>query len=222
MCAMLANPLPPERASAEEAERLLARVEMLAGRLDGAEGLAAVIDDAETLAADLGDVASAAVVGVPSAAATLMQGVLALARALRAEDEPAVLLALETLRAGLLDLAESQPVRRDLPPGALLSWLDDHLGGDRIELAAILGTSRRSLQRWLQQPFAMPPAAIPRLRLVARLVNDLRFAYDGGAPVARWFVTPKRALNGATPVDVLGDPEAAALLAPLAAGTRFA
>jgi hypothetical protein len=224
MCAMVASSVPPAAASADGAQAALDAVEELTAALDSGQSVDGLHDDLDGVVSLVGDIATAAVVGVPSAAATLMSADLSLVAALRdsaGHCEDAVLLALEQMRAGLLDLIECQPVRRDLPASDLLAWLDDILDSDRAELASILGTSRRSLQRWLSQPHVVPAGVIPRLRLVARVVNELRFAYEGGPAIARWFLTPKRGLAGGRPVDVLDDADAVDLLMPIALGARF-
>jgi len=222
---MIANAVPPSAASAEGAQTALDAVEEITAALDAGGSLEALRDDLNALVSLVGGIAAAAVVGVPSAAATLMSADLGLVTALRErprDGDDAVLVTLEQMRAGLLDLIECQPVRRDVPASNVLAWLDSVLASDRAELASILGTSRRSLQRWLSQPQAIPTGVVPRLRLVARLVNELRFAYEGGPAVGRWFLTPKRGLAGRRPVDVLDDAEAVDLLMPVALHARFA
>lgn len=221
---MVASAVPPTAASAETAQAALDAVEKVTAALDSGVGVAELHDEVDGVVGVVGEIAQAAVVGVPSAAATLMSADLGLVAALRAGAagrDDAVLVALEQMRAGLLDLIECQPIRRDLPVSDVLAWVDSVLGSDRAELASILGTSRRSLQRWLSEPHAVPGGVGPRVRLVARLVNELRFTYERGPALARWFLTPKRGLGGGRPVDVLDDVDAVDVLMPIALGARF-
>lgn len=69
------------------------------------------------------------------------------------------------------------------------------------ELAALLGRSRRQVQRWSKQTGT--PAR--RLELVARLVALLRHGWTEQG-VVYWFMRPRPDLGGRKPIDLLDDP----------------
>jgi hypothetical protein len=81
----------------------------------------------------------------------------------------------------------------------LVEWLPSVRQADVAEL---LGTSARSLQRLIKDGGA--PSS--RLRLVTRLVALLRRAWTPEGTIA-WFHRPRRELDSKTPLDVIGQPE---------------
>lgn len=58
-----------------------------------------------------------------------------------------------------------------------------------------------------------------RLRVVARIVNQLRHSLTGPG-VIDWFEHPRTDLDGSRPVDVLDDPDRLELLLAAAAASR--
>jgi hypothetical protein len=81
----------------------------------------------------------------------------------------------------------------------LVEWLPSVRQAD---IAELLGTSARSLQRLIKEGGA--PSS--RLRLVTRLVALLRRAWTPEGTVA-WFHRARRELDGKAPIEVLGQPE---------------
>ena len=113
------------------------------------------------------------------------------------------LLRLEAIRHVIRDaLDEHLPGEHDAR--ALLAGVEQALPRiGRRELAALLATSDRSVQRILASRGPVEPAR--RLLLVARLVELLRRGWTPEGVVA-WLGRPRPALGGASVLDVLDDP----------------
>jgi hypothetical protein len=85
---------------------------------------------------------------------------------------------------------------------ALIQQIEEWLPGiNRVEIAALLGTTPRTLQRWASSR----PTPTPRAVLVARLVALLRHGWTAPGVVA-WFTRTRRDLGNQTPLEVLSDP----------------
>jgi len=149
-------------------------------------------------------------------------------RALRsgAEGDPvlerrAVRLALEHLRFLFARLAEEEPVSEDRPAKEVAHWLATHLDVPQRALAEILGVHERTFQRWTSdsEPSAPSGDDARRLRTVAQLAAQLRFALTGPGVVA-WFARAHDELGGAAPAALLDDPAAIADLRRAARAVR--
>jgi hypothetical protein len=135
-------------------------------------------------------------------------------RALRAaaEEDPlverrAVRLALEHLRFLFARLAEGAPVSEDRPAKEVARWLATRLDVPQRALAELVGVHERTFQRWTSDTEASAPSGddARRLRVVAQLAAQLRFALTGPGVVA-WFGRPRDELGG-PPADLLDDPD---------------
>lgn len=142
------------------------------------------------------------------------------------DDEPArrrrLRLALEQLRFLFARLAERRPVGEDQPADAIVRWLDDALAGvSQQRKAALLGVGLRTYQRWVSGHGRAAPTGDDdrRLRIVARLVNQLRHSLTG-AGVADWFDHPRADLGRRRPVDLLDDADLLEDLLAAAAASR--
>jgi hypothetical protein len=113
------------------------------------------------------------------------------------------LLRLEAIRHVIRD-ALDQHLPGEHDARVLLASLEEALPRiGRRELAQLLGTSERSVQRILASRAPVEPAR--RLLLVARLVELLRRGWTPEGVVA-WLQRPRPALDGATPLDAIEDP----------------
>jgi len=113
------------------------------------------------------------------------------------------LLRLEAIRHVIRD-ALDQHLPGEHDARALVAGLQEALPRvGRRELARLLGTSDRSLQRILASRRALEPSR--RLLLIARLVDVLRRAWTPEGVVA-WFERPRPALDGGRPLDAIDDP----------------
>lgn len=146
----------------------------------------------------------------PEDVAEIRGDLLAITRSVLAHDPKRPL---DSYEQALLRLEAIRHVIRDA--------LDQHLPGEhdartlvagleealprvgRRELARLLGTSERSLQRVLASRAPVEPAR--RLLLVARLVELLRRGWTPEGVVA-WLERPRPALDGASALDAIDDP----------------
>ena len=116
-------------------------------------------------------------------------------------------LALEQMRFLFARIADREPVGEDVPAGEVAHWLDRTLGSvSQPRKAALLGVSSRTYQRWISERDGAHPSAGDerRLRVVARLVNQLRHSLTGPG-VIDWFEHPRADLDGRAPAAVLDD-----------------
>jgi DNA-binding transcriptional regulator YiaG len=156
---------------------------------------------------------------------SLYRGTVDALRALGAENAGAkrrrMRIALEQMRQALRDLEEGLPIREDKSTTEIVNWLLETVDASQGDLARLLGTSRRTLQRWISESGAAEPrgAENRRVRIVARLVNHLRHALTGPGVIA-WFERPHPELKGKPPIAILNDPDAPIRLNRLAAGVR--
>jgi hypothetical protein len=149
-------------------------------------------------------------------------------RALRALDEEdpvaerrATRLALEYLRALFQRMAEYAPVSEERPAKEIARWVASRLEVPQREIAEALGITPRTFGRWASEQESQAPSGedARRLRILARLVADLRFALTGPGVIA-WLSRPLPELGGAPPVQLLADPDAAPRLLQLARSAR--
>jgi hypothetical protein len=128
---------------------------------------------------------------------------------------------LEIVRCALVDIIEDRPVAADVPAVEVLRNLVDMANVPQNDLAAVLGVSLRTLQRWLA-PGAKGPSGDEeaRVRIVAQLVNQLRHSFTAPG-VMKWF-WHKSPLLGVAPIKWLDDPLRYPRLLAVARGSRFA
>lgn len=120
---------------------------------------------------------------------------------------------LDSVEAALLSLEAIRHIVRDAldqqAPGegdarTLLKGLEEALPRvGRKELADLLGTSERSLQRILASTTPVEPAR--RLQILARLVSLLRRGWTPEGVVA-WFHRPRPELDGESAIEAIDDP----------------
>ncbi|MGH2747816.1 MAG: hypothetical protein ACRDKB_07825 [Actinomycetota bacterium] len=111
-------------------------------------------------------------------------------------------------RAGSVDAAELADGLRqvkdalDRSPLPEFEWtaLIDLFGAE--ELAMLVGTSETSVNRYARGERATPDDIAERLHFVARIVADLRGAYND-IGIRRWFHRPRKALRGRAPARFL-------------------
>jgi len=142
------------------------------------------------------------------------------------EDDPArrrqLRLALEQLRFLFARIADRQPVGEDRPASEVARWLDSALAAvSQPRKAELLHVSPRTYQRWISARESAHPSGEDerRLRIVARIVNQLRHSLTGPG-VVDWFEHPRAELGGATPSDALDDPAMLEALITAAAASR--
>jgi uncharacterized protein (DUF2384 family) len=131
-------------------------------------------------------------------------------------------LALGKLLYALTALAEGESVAADRDPKEVARWLLRNAEVSQSEVARLLGTPVRTLQRWVSDaPTAPSGVDAARLRLLAQLIVQLRHIFSPAGTV-RWLRSPNGHLDGRSPVDVLGEePDQAAMLVELARSSRF-
>ena len=122
---------------------------------------------------------------------------------------------LDSMDATMIHLEAIRHVVRDAIDGhvtpegdarQLLRALEEKLPRiTRKDLAKLLGTSDRSIQRVLKSSDPVEPSR--RLLMVARLVELLRRAWTPEGVIA-WFFRPRTELDDRAPHDILDDPEA--------------
>jgi hypothetical protein len=200
------------------------------------EANARLSKDRETPAAVVGlvaDVADAIAAGDDGEAALvnpwlwirLQSAAIRAQSALRQED-PArrrqLRLALEQMRFLFARIADREPIGEDRPVHEVAQWLDSKLASvSQPRKAELLHVSPRTYQRWVSDQESARPSGEDerRLRVVARIVNQLRHSLTGPG-VVEWFEYPRADLSGATPSVVLDDPEKLELLITAAAASR--
>lgn len=116
-----------------------------------------------------------------------------------------VRVALEQLRHALRDIAADRPWGDDAPVREVLARTVQVLAAPQRDLAELLGVSVRQLQRWLAEDGPEPAGDdAARIRVVGRLVNQLRHAFTGPGVLA-WFGREHPRL-GVRPAALLSDP----------------
>jgi hypothetical protein len=142
------------------------------------------------------------------------------------EDDPdrrrQLRLALEQMRFLFARIADREPIGEDRTARDVAFWLDAKLSSvSQPRKAELLRVSPRTYQRWISDRESAHPSGEDerRLRIVARIVNQLRHSLTGPG-VVEWFEYPRTDLGEATPSDVLDDPDKLELLIAAAAASR--
>ena len=209
----------PDRVAHElgEANRVLAHEKKVPG---------SVIELVGQLAQELGETDARQLEAVdPYLWMELQRSALSTLAAMRQDDPRAqrrgVRIGLEQLRFVLTRLAERQPFGDDRPIEELLPWLDRVLAVPQSRKAELFGVADRTYQRWVSDSEPTRPDTDREkvVRLVARVASQLRHSLTG-AGVVDWLEHPRDELDGARPIDRLGDPEATDQVLTLAAATR--
>jgi hypothetical protein len=130
-------------------------------------------------------------------------------------------LALDGLASAFDAIAESKPVSDERSGKDLVAWLAERTEVSQPELAKLLGVSPRQFQRWLSPTEKAGPEGddLRRVRAVARIVNQLRFALTP-AGVVDWFTWRLPDLGRKRPIDLLDKPERLPDLIGIAADMR--
>ena len=155
-----------------------------------------------------------------------VQGAALRAQAGLREDDPQrrrqLRLALEQMRFLFARIAEREPIGEDQPANEVARWLEATLPSvSQQRKADLLHVGLRTYQRWISGREASTPTGADerRLRVVARIVNQLRHSLTGPG-VIEWFGYPRADLDGASPADILDDPDRLELLLAAAAASR--
>lgn len=190
-----------------------------------AEAAPDVLELVESMSATLSDQDDTFLEGVdPYLVIALQKAALGAERALH-EDEPnrrrVLRLRLEQMRHVFRDLAGELEVSDQRSGKELARWLTETVDLPQQRLADLLGVEKRTFQRWISEKEPSSPAADDesRLRIVARLVNQLRHSLTP-VGVIGWFERPRSELAGQAPRDLLSEPDALPRIQALAAGLR--
>ncbi len=205
-------------------EREIAQRNMLLARSEEIpEDLQFFVDDLADQLINLPETASLRV--DPYLLVAAQRALLGSLRALTIDDaslaRDQVRIRLEQLRQVYRDLAEGEAVYEDRTTKQVAAWLSDVLDAPQARLADILGVSARTFQRWISEKDAVAPEGedARRIRVFARIANHLRHVLTGPG-VVRWFEYPNSQLQGARPLDLMNDPDAAVRLMTVAASAR--
>ncbi|HEY1568477.1 MAG TPA: hypothetical protein VGF68_15730 [Solirubrobacteraceae bacterium] len=131
-------------------------------------------------------------------------------------------LALEQMRFLFARIADREPIGEDRAVHDVVRWLDTTLASvSQSRKAELLRVSPRTYQRWVSEQGSARPSGEDerRLRIVARIVNQLRHSLTGPG-VVDWFEHPRADLGGAAPAAVLDDAEKLEPLITAAAASR--
>lgn len=162
----------------------------------------------------------------PYLAIAFLRGAARALLALRESDEVKkrnlIRVALEEMRHAVRDVSEADSVSDSTSTRELVAWLDEVLEVSQADLADVLLTTPRQIQRWLSSAETVQPRGDDawRIRTVAKLVNHLRHVMTAQG-VLDWFEHPHPLLEGRTPQGLLREPtHEAALLFRLASSSR--
>jgi hypothetical protein len=153
-----------------------------------------------------------------------VQGAALRAQAALRDEDPErrrqLRLALEQMRFLFARIAEREPIGEDQPANEVARWLEGVLPSvAQPRKARLLGVSPRTYQRWISDQSLPAGADERRLRVLARIVNQLRHSLTGPG-VVDWFEQPRADLGDARPVEVLDDPDRLEPLLAAAAASR--
>jgi hypothetical protein len=155
-----------------------------------------------------------------------VQGAALRAQAALREDDPRrrrqLRLALEQMRFLFARIAEREPIGEDRPANDVARWLETTLHSvSQQRKAELLHVGLRTYQRWVSDRETTTPSGEDerRLRVVARIVNQLRHSLTGPG-VVEWFERSRADLEGASPAETLDDPEWLERLLAAAAASR--
>lgn len=131
--------------------------------------------------------------------------------------------ALESIRQSLAAIAEREPVSDERSPKEIVQWLAQRTEVPQARLADLFGVSARQLQRWVSESERTQPEGedARKVRLVARIVNQLRFVLTPGGTV-EWFTWARKDLGNRRPLDLLDDPAQEPTLTLVAGSMRSA
>jgi hypothetical protein len=137
------------------------------------------------------------------------------------ESRDRLRLALDGLASAFDAIGESRPVSDERTGKELVGWLAERTEVSQAELATLLGVSPRQFQRWLSPTEKASPEGddLRRVRAVARIVNQLRFALTP-AGVVDWFTWRLPDLGRKRPIDLLDKPDRLPDLIGIAADMR--
>lgn len=152
--------------------------------------------------------------------ANALEAVTATWVALESHDRRGARLAVERLRQTLNDMAEAATVGPTTDRGEVVSWLSTQLRDIPLaELAALVGTSPRTWQRWLTGEAEPRGEQADRLRSLAQTVAHLRHAFTAAGCLA-WLRRPHPDLDDRPPIELLADPLTQRDVIDTAAGAR--
>lgn len=161
----------------------------------------------------------------PTHAVIVLHSAVSAQRALEEREAPAardqLRVALESIRQSLTAIAEREPVSDERSTKQVAQWLAATTEVPQARLAELLGVSARQLQRWLSPVEAAQPEGddARKVRLVARIVNQLRFILTPAATV-EWFTWPRADLDSRRPLDLLNEPAEEPTLTIVASAMR--
>jgi putative toxin-antitoxin system antitoxin component (TIGR02293 family) len=211
MCAMLAV-VPPAPVSGEELSTLADLTESLMVTVQTGGLTKPATAGWAPIEERLAGILDSAIVVVPGVARRLVAAYQRLGWRMRtpgrgADVEDQVIDDLETVLECLLAYDEGRPVAADRSVPQLIEWLTATLGLSQARVAGLIGVSLRTLQRWLGGQARPGPEDTARVRRLARLVNQARFALtpDG---VIGWLSRPTAYLEGRAPRDLVTSPDA--------------
>lgn len=182
-----------------------------------------LVEDVADAIADADDVEAALV--NPWLWIKLQSAAIRAQSALREEDPERrrqLRLALEQMRFLFARIADREPIGEDRPAHEVALWLDSKLASvSQPRKAELLHVSPRTYQRWISDRESVRPSGEDerRLRIVARIVNQLRHSLTGPG-VVEWFEHPRADLDGAAPSGVVDDPQKLEPLIAAAAASR--
>jgi len=155
-----------------------------------------------------------------------VQGAALRAQAALRDDDPErrrrLRLAIEQMRFLFARIAEREPIGEDQPAVEVARWLESTLPSvSQQQKADLLRVGSRTYQRWISDRETTTPTGADerRLRIVARLVNQLRHSLTGPG-VIEWFGHPRADLGGASPGEIVDDAERLEPLLAAAAASR--
>lgn len=155
-------------------------------------------------------------------AASLNQGLVRCFRALEHDDDTTraeLRIGLEQIAQSLAYLLDEAPVADRQEPHELLSWLTDVTEAPRTDLAELLGVSTSTVARWLAKGSVPGSRDEARLRVVARIVANLRHSMTAEGLI-EWFVSAHPDLGGRAPAAFLGESDMYPQLLRLSSRTR--
>jgi uncharacterized protein (DUF2384 family) len=123
-------------------------------------------------------------------------------------------LLIEELRFRLARLAEDEQVSDERPIDDVVRWLDNVLSLPQAAKARLCRVGERTYQRWVSETDPGHPTGDDerRVRLLARLVTDLRYVLTA-VGAAEWLEREHPALGDRVPLDLLDEPDPSALSA---------
>lgn len=162
-------------------------------------------DIANTDLNEASDVSPAAWIAVQAAA---LRAFAAIHEVDEGEQRRRLRLLIEELRFRLARLAEDQPIADGRPIKDVVRWLNQAWNASQNVKGELFGVSDRTWQRWASPNETSEPTGDQdrQIRLVARLVNDLRFLLTANG-VLDWLTAELPDLGGRTPLDVVRDGE---------------